>query len=886
LKSIINQIKKIISKIIVSDYRMAPFFDVSLDLLCIADLDGKILKVNKAWQKILNFDEEDLTGSYFLNYVHEEDRTKTLEAIEILKKEGQILYFVNRYITKDFDSKYIEWKSRVYKNFIYAAGSDITGKIRAQEKLKQSENTYKLIFENSPLGILHYNNQGIITKINDNFADILGMEKKLLMGLDLFGLKDHRVCSAVKDSLEKKLISRLEIVYTSQISGKNYPVRIVFAPVFSSMGELNGGVGIIEDIHERVEAEKIINENLEKYLCLFEEAADGILIGDERGIIVDVNSSICKMSGYNKEEIVGQNITFLFSEDTVKKFPFNYKSVLKGKTVLAQRSFKRKDGSLIPIEMNTKRVSETRLQTYIRDITERITAQEKLRKSEEDLRITLNSIGDGVMACGIDFKVTKMNPVAEKMTGWSIDEAFGEDIFKVFNTKSTDKSGKADNPVYKVIETGKSVELKNPVVLCSKDGNEYYIEDSASPIKDKNSGIVGVVLVFRDMTEQFLLKERLRHSEKMEAIGQLTGGIAHDYNNMLSGIFGGIELLEKASDPEDISKYIELIKKSAQRTAELNEKLLSFARKRELVFGPVNINEAVENTIDILKYTLDRKIRISFEKSKEDIIVSGNLSQLQNVFMNLGINSGFAMKKGGRLCFETSVMHLDEHYLKMIGSDLPPGYYTLVNVSDEGEGIPLKYQAKVFEPFFTTKNENQGSGLGLASAYGIITEHKGIINFYSEENSGTTFHIYLPVIEKTNLGSEKKIQTISDFKGSGTILIVDDEDIVRTTVGAMLSEIGYNVLEAENGRKGYEVYKNNHNKIDVVILDMVMPEMNGKECFYAIRLFNPLAKIVLCSGFSEEEDFVDLKEQCVNDFIKKPFYISELAGILNRLIKN
>jgi PAS domain S-box-containing protein len=886
VKSIINKFNSLISFDKNCDYELAQFFDVSLDLLCIADFDGKILKVNKAWQKTLNFLEKDFVNSLYLNYVHEDDKSKTVEAMEILKSEGRLLNFVNRYRTKNGTYKYIEWKSQIYNNFIYAAGSDVTDKILAQQKLRESESTYKLIFENSPLGILHYNNHGIITEINDNFADIIGSRKKVLVGLNMIGLKDKRISEAVKNSLEKSLVSKLEIVYAAETSDKVMPVRIVFAPVFSSLGELSGGVGIVEDISERVESEKKVKENLEKYLFLFEQAADGILIGNEKGIIIDANPSICKMSGYSRNEILGNHISFLFSDAVVEKKPFDFDSVLSGKTILTQRTLKRKDGSPIFIEMNTKKVGDGRLQTYIRDVTERITAQEKLRKSEEDLRITLDSIGDAVIAADTDFRITKMNPVAEKMTGWKLEDALGHEISEVFDIRDSFTSEKAHNPVYAAIETGKNIELKNSTILFSKDGNEYYISDSASPIKDKNSNIVGAVLVFRDVTEQYVLKERLRHSEKMEAIGQLTGGIAHDYNNMLSGIFGGIELLEKAQTPEEISKYIEVIKMSALRTSELNEKLLSFGRKTELIFSPVNINEAVENTIDILKYTLDRKISIKYEKDRDDIFVNGSLSQLQNVFMNLGINSGFAMKNGGTLQFETSLLYLDENYLRTVPGNLSPGYYALINVSDEGEGIPLKYQARIFEPFFTTKDKDQGSGLGLATAYGIITEHKGIISFYSEENTGTVFHIYLPVIESSEPVSDKKAEPFDALTGSGTILLVEDEEIVRTTVSAMLSEIGFNVLEAENGRTGYEVYKKNSRRIDVVILDMIMPEMNGKECFYAIRKFDPDAKIILSSGYSREEDFIELKEHGLNGFIKKPFYISELGKIVNRLINS
>jgi CheY-like chemotaxis protein len=216
--------------------------------------------------------------------------------------------------------------------------------------------------------------------------------------------------------------------------------------------------------------------------------------------------------------------------------------------------------------------------------------------------------------------------------------------------------------------------------------------------------------------------------------------------------------------------------------------------------------------------------------------------------MNLGINAGFAMKNGGKLTFETNISYLDENYLKTIPGDFFAGYYVHISVSDEGEGIPLKYQSKVFEPFFTTKEGNQGSGLGLASVYGIIKDHKGIINFYSEENTGTVFHIYLPVVDSCSCEAEEKSKNYEILETSGTVLLVDDEEI------------------------------------DVVVLDMIMPEMNGKECFYAIREFNPHAKIILSSGYSKEEDFIELSKKGLDGFIKKPFYISELAKTVNGLI--
>jgi len=884
LKSFFLKLRNLICPGLKSDSfsELSPFFNVSLDLLCITDLSGKILKINKTWAEVLNYYDKDIKNNFIWDYVHKEDFDKTFQAIEGLKKEGKLFNLINRYKTKNGDYKHLEWRAFVYENRIYVSARDISQEIEAEKKLRYSENKLRLIFNNSPFGIIHYNSNGIITEVNDSFAAIIGSDKSVLNGLNMFALDDKQLTDALKISIEKKKTVKVELTYKAKTSNRVFPARVLFVPVKSSDYDLDGGVGIVEDITERSEFESKIKESMEKYIFLFEQAADGVLIGNEQGEIIDANASICNMSGYTKEELLGNKISILFDKKTLENTPLDYDAVLRGETVLTSRKLTKKDGSLIFIEMNTKKVGDGRLQTYIRDITDRISAQEQIRKSEEDLRITLNSIGDAVIATDINSRITRMNPVAAELTGWEVKEAEGRHLEEVFYIRDHQNSERNENPVNTVLATGEVVDLENSTVLVSRNGALYHISDSAAPIRDSDNNIVGSVLVFRDVTEQYVLKERLRHSEKMEAIGQLTGGIAHDYNNMLSGIFGGVELLEKAKDNTEAKKYIDLIKVSAQRTSELTKKLLSFGRKSDLVFTNINLNEAVENTIEILKYTLDKKIEISFVKELEDLTVSGSLSQLQNVFMNLGINSGFALKNGGSLTFTTKTVFLDKEYCSGF-PDAEPGVYALTEVTDTGEGIPEKYQSKVFEPFFTTRHHGEGSGLGLAGAYSIIQEHGGIITFYSEENKGTTFHIYLPVAEE-KCSIEHCPEKEDILKGSGVILLVEDEDVVRETVASMLKELGYTVYTAENGKIGADEYKKHSDEIDLVILDMIMPEMNGKDCFYAIKEFDENAKIILSSGFSREEDVFELKENGLKAFIKKPFYISELNKVIHSII--
>ena len=382
------------------------------------------------------------------------------------------------------------------------------------------------------------------------------------------------------------------------------------------------------------------------------------------------------------------------------------------------------------------------------DITERIQVQEELRQSEENLRITLQAIGDAVIVTDTNSCITRMNPVSEKLTGWHEKEALGSKLIEIFNITENESSDPATNPVESIVATGTISSLPKSTKLVSRNKSELDIAYSGAPILSTDNEIVGVVIVFRDVTRELEIQRQLHQGQKLDAIGLLASGIAHDFNNMLGGIIGSAELLQHHLTGDPVSeKYLSITMDSAKRAADLANKLLAFSRQQTISSTPVNVHQAVSEALSLLENTIDKRIRIETNFAAEASMVVGDKAQLMNVFLNLGINASHAMKSGGLLSFDSKITDLSRTYCEVSPFDLTPGSYIEVEVRDTGCGIPQNVLHRIFDPFFTTKDQGEGTGLGLAAAYGTIQQHKGAITVYSEQNIGTCFHLYFPLVK-------------------------------------------------------------------------------------------------------------------------------------------
>ena len=475
----------------------------------------------------------------------------------------------------------------------------------------------------------------------------------------------------------------------------------------------------------------------------------------------------------------------------------------------------------------------------------------ELAFEKERLLVTLFSIGDGVIATDTEGKILLINKVAEELTGWTQEEAIGKphsEVFRIINEKTRKIP---EGPVTRVIRTGLIVGLANNTMLIARNGTERIIADSGAPIKDKYGNIIGVVLVFRDVTARRKMEEGLLKSSKLESVGILAGGIAHEFNNLLTTIIGYGKLLDEEMSKDDLLRHnVDMILTSSERAVNLIKGLLAFSREQIITIRSVRLNGIIKDVEKLLLMVIGEDIELRTTLSEENIVVMADPGQIEQVLVNLATNSRDVMPDGGYLTITTELVELDEEFLKTIKYK-KPGRYALISVADTGAGMDEKTAGRIFEPFFTTKEVGRGTGLGLSIVYGIIEQHNGYINVDSKIGEGTTFKIYLPVI-KSDV-EEKNPSAITIPKGgTEAILLAEDDEEVRKLTKTVLDGFGYKVIEAVDGEDAIKKFMEDKDKIQLLILDVVMPKKNGKEAYDEIKKTKPNIKALFTSGYAKD----------------------------------
>lgn len=408
------------------------------------------------------------------------------------------------------------------------------------------------------------------------------------------------------------------------------------------------------------------------------------------------------------------------------------------------------------------------------------------------------------------------------------------------------------------------------------------LEFSFHPIR-QDGAVVGISVFGKDITVQTRLREQVHQSQKLEAVGQLAGGVAHDFNNALTGIISAAELLrQRELPPDQRSAFIEMILVAAQRAGSLTGKLLAFSRKAEKSSTSVEVAAIVDDTATILRRTLDKRITILVEKRASGTRVIGDDALLQNAFLNMGINAGHAMPQGGTLTFLLEECALDDAYCSHSPFDLEPGPFLRISIQDTGCGMVPGILDRIFEPFFTTRGQGEGTGLGLSAVYGTVQDHHGAIQVYSEPGRGTVFHVYLPLASG---GTEVPLAEVPIESGQGTILLIDDEELIRISGKAILERIGYTVLTGEDGAAGLAILEAHRGEVQLVILDMIMPVLGGRDTLHRIREIDRDVPVLICSGFSREGELAGMKDEGILGFLHKPFRRAELAGAVARAFR-
>jgi len=501
--------------------------------------------------------------------------------------------------------------------------------------------------------------------------------------------------------------------------------------------------------------------------------------------------------------------------------------------------------------------------------------ERRLKESQQWLTTTLKSIGDAVIATDINGCVIFMNPIAESLTGWKQKEASGKHLKKIFNIINEKTGKQVENPVTRVLREGIVVGLANHTLLISKDGTRRSIDDSGAPIKDENGKIIGVVLVFRDVSEKRRIEQELMKADKLNSLGILAGGIAHDFNNILTATLGNIILAKEFTRPgEKIYERLIEAEKASLRAKDLAQQLLTFSSGGAPIKKTMFISELLKESA--LFALSGSNVQCEFSISNNLWAVEIDEGQINQAINNLIINAIQSMPEGGRIKLTAENVTVSEGEKK--------GRYVKISIVDQGIGIPKEHLPKIFEPYFTTKQK--GSGLGLAIVYSIIKKHDGYIEVETELGVGTTFKVYLPASLKNvfmRKGLKEKIQT-----GKGKILVMDDEELVRKVIGEMLVFLGYEVEFAKEGIEAIELYKKakaQGQPFDAIIMDLTIPKgMGGKETINKLLEIDPTVKAIVSSGYSTDPVMTEFTKYGFKGFIIKPFKIKELGEVLYRVI--
>jgi two-component system cell cycle sensor histidine kinase/response regulator CckA len=754
----------------------------------------------------------------------------------------------------------------------------------AAQDLQQSEEDYRDLFNNADEIIQSVSPDGPILKVNRKWFEIFGYREDELQNLliwDLIHPDSISICkTAFRTVLSGETITRLKMTFLAK-DGTAIPVEGNVncrledqKPVFIRC--------IFRDIRERQKAMDALKESEKRYRQLFQHAPAAIFEVDlQNHRLLSVNDVMSGYTGYSKDQLLEKDLFDLFADDSLKIFSERQRMLQEGKSVPPSQEyeFKKKDGSTMWAMLNMSYEVENGLPVKARvvahDITEQKAMDEALRESEEKYRILVEHANDAIFIIQ-DETVKFPNPKTLEMMGYSTAELANTSFVDFIHPEDRDMVLKR----YKRRLAGEEVSNPYSFRIKCKGGDNIRVQLNSALVNWE--GRPATLNFMRDITQERKLEAQLQKAQRMEAVGTLSGGVAHDFNNLLMGIQGNISLMSiGAGTSHPHFKRIKNIEQHVQKGAGLTKQLLGFAKGDKYKVTPTDLNDLVEKSSEMFSRT--KKEIIIHRKLQEDIwTVEVDPTQIEQVLLNLYVNAWQAMPGKGKLLLETQNIVLDENRVQPY--QLTPGRYVKMSVADTGIGMSKKLQERIFEPFFTTKGTGKGTGLGLASAYGIVKNHDGIIDVYSEIGEGTTFNIYLPSSEKSIVKEDVFDREI--LKGTETILFVDDEETIVDIGRQIIESLGYEVLISGGGVEAIDVFRKNFDRIDMVVLDMIMPDMGGGDTYDMLKKIDPEAKVLLSSGYSVDGQASQILSRGCDGFIQKPFNLKELSHKLRDVLDN
>jgi PAS domain S-box-containing protein len=876
-----------------SEEKYKYMFENAPDGMCTLDMNGVITSCNRAFQFQSGFSRDEIVGKHFskIPLFKKRQISRYKQMLQSLLKGKSTKPIEIEWARKDGSTEF----SEIHVTFLKKGEKDIgfqiiarniTERKQSEEKLRQSEAMLNSILKAAPVGIGVVSDR-IFKWVNNRLCEMVGYSAEELIGKSALMLyptpeEFERVGKKKYDQIRKNGMGTVETRLIRK-DGRIIDILLSSTPIDPS-NPTNDVTFTALDITAQKQAVNALRESERKFRNIIESIPLGMhmyeLKADERLEFIDYNPAADNILGVDNAQFVGKSAEESFPALAASQIPIMYRRIAReGKTWQSEQLDYEENQIKGAFEVHAFQTSPGKMVAAFRDITERVQEeQERLL-----LATAIQQAAEAIIISDKDAVIQYVNPAFEKITGYPGREAVGRNCNLL-------KSGEQDDIFYqnlwRTIQEGKIWD--GHFINKKKDGTLYREEATISPIKDKTGNITNYVAVKRDVTVEHRMEEQLRQAQKMEAIGTLAGGIAHDFNNILSSIIGYAELsLIGIQNKDRLRSNLEHILKAGDRARNLVQQILSFSRKKEYEKKPIQISLVIQEVLEFLRASLPTTIQFRKNIKATSSIVLADANQIHQVLMNLCTNAAHAMaahamqEQGGVLEIGLIDIELDA-YDALIYPGIVPGPFVELTVGDTGLGMEPAVMKRIFDPFFTTKNEEEGTGLGLSVVHGIIKSHGGEITVESKVGKGTTFHIFLPRVERASSIEARKIQSLPG--GAESILFVDDEPEIVDVTRFMLESLGYTVATATSTAEALNMIQQDPHRFDLLITDQIMPHMMGVELVKNLRQIGVSLPVILCTGYS---DVIPDDEAAVLDIkaiLPKPISLKQIAPAIRKVL--
>jgi PAS domain S-box-containing protein len=861
----------------------------ALDILTLLDGEGRFIHNSPSVKRVLGYEPRELVGQSAFALIHPEELPRVLQGFDFgMRHPDRAVTLEFRFRHRDGSWRYLEavGQSRLDDPEIGGVvinSRDVSDRKQAEADLRGSEQLYRLVFHGNPTPMWVFDNETLaFLEVNNAALENYGYTREEFLVMTLADIRAPGEVPALIEYLHRLLEdarparpSWAGVWQHRKKDGSLIDVEIRWSPI--SFKGRSASLAMANDMTQRLRAERELRDSEQRFRELFEGSPDAVFVEGLDGTVLDINPAACRLHGMTREQLIGKNVSDLVPAEVREEVVRDFQALVEGRLQQVEGVSCMQDGRVVPVEVRASRVNyagKPAVLLHVRDITDRKLAEAALRSSEMLFHSVWENSVDGMRLVDENGTIVAVNEAFCKLVGLRRDELEGKPFTVIF--AESEQPGQMLEEFRqrfreRVIEKQRArrLRLRNGTVVTLEDTNSLVELRGQPPLLLGQS---------RDLTAQERLEEQLRQSQKMEAIGQLAGGVAHDFNNILTVIHGHASLLLAGGALTGVSaRSAQQISQAAGRAASLTRQLLAFSRRQVIQPRELDMKEVVGNMTSMLGRILGEDIALQLHYSPHPAIVHADAGMMEQVLLNLAVNSRDAMPKGGVLAIRISALELDARVVAE-HSEARAGRFICLSVTDTSCGIRPENLRRIFEPFFTTKEVGKGTGLGLATVYGIVKQHHGWIEVESEVGKGTAFKVFLPRHGETveiNEGHSTE-QTVRG--GTETILVVEDEALVRELVCSVLSRHGYRILQAESGAKALEVWQASREQIDLLLTDLVMPDhLNGRELAEKLCAERPRLKVILTSGYSTD---VVAKESVFRNgvnYLQKPYHPHKLA---------